>query len=391
MIAELEIKRNKLDTLNNELATINNSMFHANHQKRVSENELITTQKELQEKEEKLITLRSDYERIANSEFVSNIELPEETKCPECGYLLNSDVFESIREMNRKNKIKFTNDKDRKLVEIGDEGKQLKLEVENLKLKVVDLTSSVEKNSKNYDDYNSMLEKKSKEKSPLEEEIKNLSSKMEIEFESEDTRKLKSNVDMLCSKIATEKSMDTTTQEIDDRIIKANESKIPYVDIISKHEMFKQTQLEIKRIEDEAEDIAEKQTSHEQQLAIVGDFMKTKLDMISENVESVFGTRVKFTLVRANIKEGSWEEVCFPSVIDKETPFIRGSESERIRTGIYMIECIKKKLNIPDVPIIFDRSNDLDSNNLSNLETNAQIITTRVDDVNFKEVTLTHK
>ena len=112
--------------------------------------------------------------------------------------------------------------------------------------------------------------------------------------------------------------------------------------------------------------------------------------MLTKNVESVFGTRITFTLVKTNIKEGSWKEVCYPSVLDKETPFTRGSESEQIRTGIYMIECIKKKLGLNDVPIIFDRSNDLDSYNLSNIGTSAQIITTRVDDINHKDVTLVH-
>ena len=93
-------------------------------------------------------------------------------------------------------------------------------------------------------------------------------------------------------------------------------------------------------------------------------------------------------MIESNIKEGSWNEVCYFSVLDKETDFIHGSGSEQIRSGIYLIECIRKALGLQDLPYIFDECDKLDTSSLANLETNAQIITTMVDDQNYKEITL---
>ena len=128
--------------------------------------------------------------------------------------------------------------------------------------------------------------------------------------------------------------------------------------------------------------------THEQNLLLVNEFTLTKLNMFNKHVSEVFKDRVKFTLIENNIKEGSWNEVCYPSVLDKDTPFTNGSGSEQILTGIYLIECIKNKLSIPSSLYIFDECDKLDTKSLASIETQSQLITTKVDDVNYKEIIL---
>lgn len=388
---QIDVKRDEYKNKRKEIESINNERFHADHAKRMLETEIPNLQKELDTKETLIDISRIEYGEISNSKFINNIVLPEKVNCPECGYLLNSDAMDSIRKNIEDNRKMFETEKFEKLEANKKNGKQLKLDIENLRIKLVNKKSELDKNMKIIEDCDCKLKLIGDAARIIEDEGNELKSKLITAYESETTKKLKSDVAMLTRKLEIEKQSDNTEQTIQDKINACIEERKPFDEIVSKHNMFIQTQKEIQRIEKEIDYLLTSQTEHEQQLSICSDFMKTKLAMLNKNVQTVFGERVTFTLVKANIKEGSWDEVCYPSVIDKETPFKHGSESERIRTGIYMIECIKKKLNIPDVPIIFDRSNDLDSNNLSNLETKSQIITTRVDDVNFNEVTLVHQ
>lgn len=386
---EIDEQRNLFIKYRDEAKTLSSEYFTLEKQKNTFELQIIQLKDQLARAEDDLVNAKIEYGKIAKSEYESNIEFPKEVKCPECGYLINSDVMRSIQEQIEANKKQFEQEKADRLAKNVEHGKQLKLNIADLKMQIEEKEAVL--NKYDLDEINTQLESIAKKRNEAEDLGKELTAKLVTEYKSETTRKLKADLDYIESKLQLEKQSDNTKQDIEDKILKCMEERKPYDDIIAKHNMYDQTQSEIRRIQKDIDTITSNQTKYEQQLATVSDFMKMKLSMLKKNVESVFGTRVNFTLVQANIKEGSWNEVCYPSVLDKETPFIRGSESERIRTGIYMIECIKKKLNIPDIPIIFDRSNDLDTQNLQNLETKAQIITTRVDDIHFDEVTLVHE
>ena len=132
----------------------------------------------------------------------------------------------------------------------------------------------------------------------------------------------------------------------------------------------------------------DKKIEYEVLLIDVEQYIKTKLELMDSNVKKVFGERLTFKLVEPNIKEGSFDEVCKPTVLDKQTLLIDGSGAEKIQSGIYIIECIKEKMGIFDAPIIFDECDKLDSVSLTKLYTNSQIISTKVDDVNYDKVTL---
>lgn len=386
---KIEEQRTLYKKYRDEANTLSTEYFTLNKQKQMLEQQIEKLKEDIEIAENKLTAGRIEYAEIKKSEYVSNIVLPEEIKCPECGYLINSDVMQSIQNQIEENKKSFEQEKEDKLAKNIEVGKHLKLTIDDMKYQISEKEKIAFKY--NLEEIETQMQEKGNLRNEAEDLGKLLSTKLIKEYTSDETQRLRADLAHVESMLQLERKSDNTKQEIENKIMKCMEERKPFDDIVSKHNMYDQTQLEIKRIQNDIDTITSKQTTYEQQLAMVSDFMKTKLSMLKKNVENVFGTRVNFTLVQANIKEGSWNEVCYPSVIDQKTSFIRGSESEKIRTGIYMIECIKKKLNIPDVPIIFDRSNDLDSQNLRNLETKSQIITTRVDDIHFYEVTLLHK
>ena len=128
-------------------------------------------------------------------------------------------------------------------------------------------------------------------------------------------------------------------------------------------------------------------TKMEQQALLLKDFMKVKLAMLDNNMSKVFGEKVRWLLIRENIKAGSWDEVCKPYVIGKDTLYENGSGSEKIITGLAIIEAIRAFLGVPNLPVLFDEGEALDSDTLANLDTRSQVITSMVND-NFKEVTI---
>lgn len=387
---KIEKARNDWRVKKSELETLNNERFDLDRKKRIIEDRVIALKKSISEKETQLDDARAQYSNISKSEFVNPYNMPEEVKCPECGYLLNQDAFSSIEKAIEVSQKQFEEEKKKRIAENINKGKTLKLEIENMTKEIIELENNINNFEKSIDEMDNQIMIKNKEVQTLEDLGTNLSSELINNYVSKETMNFQLELKRLKEALDFEKEHDHTIEDIEEKIRACIHDKLQYEGVISMHNNYIAIQSEIQRVLDEVDEIARKQTSFEQKLVIVGDFMKTKLSMLTKNVEKVFGTDITFTLVKTNIKEGSWEEVCYPSVLKKQTPFVRGSESEKIRAGIYMIECIKKRLKIDDIPIIFDRSNDLDSKNLKNIGTKAQIITTRVDDINFNEVTLIH-
>lgn len=111
-------------------------------------------------------------------------------------------------------------------------------------------------------------------------------------------------------------------------------------------------------------------------------FSKVKLEILDERLTAHFGNEIKWILLEKNLKEGSWDTTCYPLIIGTQTPFKNGSTSEKVMTGIKIIEVVKRELNLPDLPILIDEIGELDSVSFNKLReiTKAQIIATRVDD-----------
>ena len=120
-------------------------------------------------------------------------------------------------------------------------------------------------------------------------------------------------------------------------------------------------------------------------------FSYTRLHLLDTHTARVFGN-IRFQLIRENIN-GGFDTVCKPYIygIDKgvstNTIWKSGSKSEKIATGIAIIEAIRKELGCPELPILFDEGGEISTDTLTNrLKTDAQIICVRVEDDILKPV-----
>ena len=273
--------------------------------------------------------------------------------CPNCGHILNQDKIDALK----KNQVdSWTIELKSRESKLADDNKIL----DDLKSKS-DMT--------NY-------------KSQLEEAAAEKDKSKDITFDpfepSEELNKMKADYNELLEKFRKAQSNDeemfkTRKQQLQDE-------KASYQSVIDQdlNHAFAIRDIASQTIslEENQKDI----TRNEQLQMLTTDFVAKKLDMLNENVSKVFGD-IKFVLAESNIKAGSWNEVCYPLIVGTDTPFEHGSSSEKIKTGYLILESIKKELNAPNLPIIFDECEKFDSLNFEQtFLRNSQIITAKVND-----------
>lgn len=365
--------RKKIEEKEQELRDAKNNLIRFDNRTGADQLELNRTKLTISGKQSEKDSMLATYHRLKDAAGKAD---EEAVKCPHCGFVLNQDSID-----DQKQKLKKSID------ETIAKGKSLALEIQNLKLMA--------------DELEKKLAAAESDRKPLDAAVKDLQNQVaDLEKErSENVKELKfiaspelqqMQMDVAAKRDALQAreaaSRNDTTQAA--KIQNLEMQKALPNKVIGQHAAYEQAQETIHGLQIQKDAAQKAQVKEEQCLALCDEFIRAKLEAFNKRIETVFGTRLHFTLIQENIKEGSWSEVCYPSVLDKDTAFLNGSGSEQILAGIYMAECIKKKLKIADIPYIFDEADKLDTASLSSIATNAQIITTKVDDINHKTVEL---
>lgn len=335
-------------------------------------NKARSTQMEIEYQDNKLVNLRKEYARIARA------KAPETVTCPNCGFALNQDEIDKYTESNKA-----------ALAKCAADGKAVSAELDSLKFKLQDAQSDVKR-------LESFVETDSKDNDKLMARIKEVSGKLMLlndqkvgVVESEKTKAAKlalSNAETALNAAKADQSI--KSRDIQHRIQTLENEKLVHRQVIGAQDAYRQAQERIAAIEDNNKEVMKHMTDMEQMQMLVQEYIQCRLNLFQKRIEAVFGTRLKIQLIEENIKEGSWNECCIPMIVDKTTPYCDGSGSEKIITGIYIAECIKKHLHLEDLPYIFDECDKLDSAHLGALETKSQLISTIVNDIDYKKITL---
>lgn len=332
-------------------------------------------QKELEDNNRKLSDaydakklLGEEYVKVKKSEFYF-----AESICPHCGAVLNEEEEEKAKEA-------FESNKNAKLMTIAEKGKAMATEISRLEAIAVDIQGKLS------DDPTLRISQLSQELARASENV-NLKAQLMQSIEPKKSEKraglehyqaqLKELNDKKALAIEGTKK---TTQEQVDGYINEHWSEVEQANMVIKK----------RTIADYSEKkLLEQKTTHdhtikvlsvaEENREILKQFILKKLDMINASTQKVFPD-IEFVLIENNIKEGSFNQVCYPLIKGKKTPFANGSNSERILTGIALIEDIRKAMELPDIPIIFDEGETMDSLSFKEIATDSQVITTIVND-----------
>lgn len=303
---------------------------------------------------------------------------PEGMKCPNCGYVLNQDYVDDQVHQH-----------DEDMQRCIADGQRASADIENATMKLADLHEKVRSIEIKRDTGTDHYEAQKKHTKLLQSELAELRRKIVPASESMATREAAEAVQAIKEKLKQSYIKETDDESaLHDAVAEIEKQKIQYQEVIDAHGGYRLAQAKITDLEKQEKAGQRQQIDIEQKLILIENFVQTKLQMFSDRISSVFGSRMKFQLIQENIKEGSWSEVCVPKIVDKETPYLDGSGSEQIITGIYFAECVKKKLGLPDLPYIFDECDKLDGSHLAAIDTQAQIISTIVNDRDYSTVTL---
>ena len=339
------------------------------------------------ETNEKIATeTRNEYVLEQAAVFVP-VELPASVNCPHCGGVLNESIIESVAMQNVNNKLAFNENKEKRLASIREKGHAAKNEVERLKLEIDELTKETISIQKSIDIETASV-------TELESRISLVQKNLKIIprfVQSEEYNNKIVELNNLKAKLAEEKRVDVTV-DIDKEIAELREELSSISPILSAHAYYISTQDYIKKLEVDFEAKKKAKAIAENKLMLCELILTTKLEMLKKQVETVFGD-IEIRLVESNIKEGSWNEVCYPMIIDEKTgskvPFENASRSQKYIFGIRLLECLRKAtLTRNEVPILIDEIGTFDSETITQrLVTKAQIIATRCDD-NYTKPTI---
>lgn len=311
-------------------------------------------------------------------EIDSKIANPEvETECPHCHRPYEEKDLEAARENRKvafekekaiiiddgkKNKEAITNDEN-DLAEAKKRLESLNEDLKRIEGEITSKGSEIEKVKADLELQSQAIEVKNPKIEPLQNEIAKL---------EEDYRK----------------SRDDFAKGIQDKnqlIYDEEQAMQPFKEVLANRDYYERQMARL-------EDVKKNKTSHERALAdveqkkeLLNTYYFTKLRMLDENVSKVFG-KIKFALIKENIN-GGFDAICKPYIYDtfKEesttTSWKSGSKSERVVTGVAIVECIKKALGLPNLPFLFDEGGEISSDTFATrFKTESQLICVKIAD-----------
>ncbi|MBR2677623.1 MAG: hypothetical protein IKE28_12025 [Solobacterium sp.] len=322
--------------------------------------------------EKKREMLYEEYDRLSAK------ELPEEILCPHCGKPINEEEIQRAKAADLK-----------ALDDCISRGKQTATKIENLNLKIAEMTETVEALRKEQDSMFAEMQAAKGRENELTDKKHELTASRVSPEDSKETSLAKQKLAEIQDKINAALTANRNQHDAEEAVISDLRSqKTVHQQVLKAQAAYEMAQENIKEFEKTIATLQQHLIECETALILITNYTRARLDMFKKNIDAVFNGRVDFTLIEQNIKEGSWDEVCYPLILDKSTPFADGSGSEQILTGIYIGDRIKKKLGIPDLPYVFDECDKLDGAHLAGIDTTAQLISTIVDDRTYSKVTL---
>ena len=163
------------------------------------------------------------------------------------------------------------------------------------------------------------------------------------------------------------------------------QAMIPFKKVISDREYHERQMEQLEIVKANLNSHSKQLADLEQRKELINQFIYTKLRMLDENVSKVFG-KIKFQLIKENIN-GGFDAICKPYIYDivkDETTSVSwrsGSKSERVVTGIAIVEAIKAKLELPNLPYLFDEGGEISSETFATrFKTESQLICVKIAD-----------
>lgn len=166
---------------------------------------------------------------------------------------------------------------------------------------------------------------------------------------------------------------------VNQAIYDEEEQMKPFKEVVNNREYYLRQMDMLKKVRETYDSHLARLSDAEQKKELLIKFNYDKLQLLDKNVERVFG-EIKFQLIKENIN-GGFDTICKPYIKGTSTTWKSGSKSERVTTGIAIAECIKKALNLPNLPFLFDEGGEISTETLNTrMNTESQLICVKIQD-----------
>ena len=246
------------------------------------------------------------------------------------------------------------------------------------------------------------IEKLEKEQTKIETELARARDELEllnnttfekpIFVESDNLKALKEKEAKLKEELTARKEkVSEKASDNYDVITKLEEDRCSANKVIEDRNYYDRQMSLLEGVKAERKEVSSKLIETEQKKEALKTYIYTKLRLLDEHIAKVFG-KLRFQLIKENIN-GGFDPVCKPYIydVDKDQStsvlWKNGSKSEKIITGIAIVEAIRKELDLTELPYLFDEGGEISNETLRNkFKTNAQIICVRVEDNILKPI-----
>lgn len=275
----------------------------------------------------------------------------DEIICPHCNGLVNEKQKDEFNnkikniQLNHKNNIEKNNQR-----------------IQEIHKDIEILQNKINSTKKELNDYRKQYVECDNKIKQLNDEIQNNTKVKELLLKKEE---LNNNIKEFINNYNTEKNN------------KINELTIE----LDKLSSMLDNKNRVENLKVEIQELKKKKAYLDMQRELVKDFKDLKRNMIKENTNKIF-PNINIEIIEENENTGATKDVCYATLKGVEYKAI--NDGHRYLVGISIIEDIKRALGLQDLPIIFDKFADIDTNTFNEIKkiTKSQIITTLVSNNN---------
>lgn len=302
-----------------------------------------------------------DY-KLANPEI--------ETECPHCHRPYDDEIIENMRDIAA---AKLQEERNSKIKEGKANTATMKANAEEIEKYNKQLAELEEQIKQHKDSANA----KAEEIRSLQVQLNSVSTTFEPNPKIAEMRNelVKLEEELNQSRTEWQNAQNNVNQAIYDE----EEQMKPFKEVVNNRNYYLKQMEMLKKVRATYDEHLGRLSDTEQKKELLIKLNYDKLQLLDKNVERVFG-EIKFQLIKENIN-GGFDTICKPYIKGTNTTWKSGSKSERVTTGIAIAECIKKVLNLPNLPFLFDEGGEISTETLNTrMNTESQLICVKIKD-----------
>lgn len=320
---------------------------------RDTERDILNSKGVIQRKEFLIEDARNSYRTAQKRTFDENSLV-----CAYCGQEYPAEKKEELRVDFEKHKSEEL----KKITELGNEVKG-KLDVEKETLRTLELELSEHKKS---------LEMLNADKDELEKQLSELSTNVDVS-QTDEYKAIQSKIAEKETAMSQMNSADDVRRSLEEESRELNGKLLEIEKQIAKSEQNVEIDERIKQLETEQKEVAQKVADQEKMLYLLEQFIRYKMDAVSESINSKF-EGICWKLFENQIN-GGLKETCELTV--NGVPYGSLNNGHRIIAGLQIIKALQGLYEV-SMPVFIDNAESVNDFNLPSMD--CQLICMRVTD-----------